>query len=103
MPKPLDASEIDVRLGATWVKPEYIQQFIEETFKAPAYYMGKNNVAQKDHISVQYSPLTAEWHIDNKGLGNDLLIPLATTRFGSKRKNGLEILENLLNLRDSKV
>ena len=103
MPKPLDASEIDVRLGATWVKPEYIQQFIEETFKVPAYYMGKNNVAQKDHISVQYSPLTAEWHIDNKGLGNDLMIPLATTRFGSKRKNGLEILENLLNLRDSKV
>lgn len=103
MPKPLDASEIDVRLGATWVKPEYIQQFIEETFQVPAYYIGKNNVAQKDHISVQYSPLTAEWHIDNKGLGNDLMIPLAKTRFGSERKNGLEILENLLNLRDTKV
>lgn len=53
MPKPLDASEIDVRLGATWVKPEYIQKFIEETFKVPAYYMGR--IMKHRRITFPYS------------------------------------------------
>ena len=102
IPEPLKAEEIDVHLGSTWVKPEYVEQFIEENFKAPAW-MFTGNSSRGDRVRVTFEPNTAEWNIANKGLGNGPFIPLASTKFGTERKNGLEILENTLNLRDTKV
>ena len=93
-PKDLDASEIDVRLGATWVSPDYIQQFMQETFETP-FYLRKN-------IEVKYSEFTAEWRITGKSSPgyNDVA---AYMTYGTERANAYRILEETLNLKDIRV
>ena len=100
MPKPLEAVEIDVRLGATWIKPEYVEAFMQEKFQIPQWRFSAT-ISKADDVRVSYDPVSVEWHINNKRIGKDM--PLAVSKYGTKRKNGLEILENSLNLRDSKV
>ena len=95
-PKDLEASEIDVRLGATWLAPSIVQQFMMETFQPP-YRIRYNNA-----ITVRYSPYTSEWRISNKsatGFGDIM----ATETYGTHRANAYKILEDTLNLRDSRV
>ena len=95
-PKDLEASEIDVRLGATWLDPSIVQQFMMETFQPP-YRIRYNN-----SITVRYSPYTSEWRISNKsatGFGDII----ATETYGTRRANAYKILEDTLNLRDSRV
>ena len=95
-PKDLEASEIDVRLGATWLAPSIVQQFMMETFQPP-YRIRYNNA-----ITVRYSPYTSEWRISNKsatGFGDIM----ATESYGTRRANAYKILEDALNLRDSRV
>ena len=95
-PKDLEASEIDVRLGATWLDPSIVQQFMMETFQPP-YRIRYNNA-----ITVRYSPYTSEWRISNKsatGCGDIM----ATETYGTRRANAYKILEDTLNLRDSRV
>ena len=93
-PKDLDASEIEVRLGATWIDKEYIQQFMYETFRTP-YYLQRN-------IEVNYSSFTAEWQITGK-----TSVPYsdvaANTTYGTSRANAYKILEDSLNLRDVRI
>ena len=93
-PKDLDASEIEVRLGANWIKPEYITQFMAEVFKTPNYYAGND-------IKATYSEISGAWNISGKSLdrGN----PLVTNTFGTMRVNGYKLLEDVLNLRDTKI
>ena len=93
-PKDLDASEIDVRLGATWVNRDYIQQFMEETFEPP-FYLRRN-------IEVKFSPMTAEWQITGKSTPsrNDVH---AYMTYGTSRANAYRILEDTLNLRDIRI
>lgn len=93
-PKPLEATEIDVRLGATWVDTEYIQQFMEETFNTPYYRRYK--------VKVEYSSVTGEWKVGEKGVGwgNDVM---ATSTYGTTRATAYQILEDSLNLRDVRV
>ena len=93
-PKDLDASEIDVRLGATWVGKQYIQQFMEETLEIPFY--------QRRAIQVQFSEYTAEWHINGKNVPSYSNVPVNIT-YGTDRANGLRILEDTLNLRDIRI
>ena len=100
MPEPLDASEIDVRLGATWIKPEYIEEFMQESFQLPKWRFYQET-SKSDNLQVSFAPQSVEWHINNKRIGQDT--PLAVSKYGTSRKNGLEILENALNLRDTKV
>ena len=95
-PRELEASEIDVRLGATWLAPSIVQQFMMETFQPP-YRIRYNNA-----ITVRYSPYTSEWRISNKsatGYGDIM----ATETYGTRRANAYKILEDTLNLRDSRV
>ena len=95
-PKDLEASEIDVRLGATWLDSSIVQQFMMETFQPP-YRIRYNN-----SITVRYSPYTSEWRISNKsatGYGDIM----ATETYGTRRANAYKILEDTLNLRDSRV
>ena len=93
-PKDLDASEIEVRLGATWIDKEYIQQFMYETFDTP-FYLQRS-------IEVHYSPFTAEWQISGKNAVsyNDVA---AYTTYGTDRANAYRILEDSLNLRDVRI
>ena len=93
-PKDLDASEIEVRLGANWVKPEYITQFMKEVFKTPNYYAGID-------IKATYSEISGAWNISSKSLdrGN----PLVTNTYGTMRVNAYKLLEDALNLRDTKI
>ena len=93
-PKDLDASEIEVRLGATWIDPSYIQRFMEETFEPPYYLRHK--------IKVHYSPHTAEWQVEGKSVvgHNDIA---AYTTFGTGRANAYRLLEESLNLRDIRI
>ena len=93
-PKDLDASEIEVRLGATWIDKEYIQQFMYETFHTP-YYLQRS-------IQVKYVPYTAEWQVTSKnavGYGD----VAANTTYGTDRANAYKILEDSLNLRDVRI
>ena len=95
-PKDLEASEIDVRLGATWLDSSIVQQFMMETFQPP-YRIRYNN-----SITVRYSPYTSGWRISNKsatGYGDIM----ATETYGTRRANAYKILEDTLNLRDSRV
>ena len=95
-PRELEASEIDVRLGATWLDSSIVQQFMMETFQPP-YRIRYNN-----SITVRYSPYTSEWRISNKsatGFGDIM----ATETYGTRRANAYKILEDTLNLRDSRV
>ena len=93
-PRDLTASEIDVRLGATWIEPQYIRQFIDETFK-PSFWASQN-------IKVHYSPVTGEWRVEGKSAtgANDVN---AYNTYGTQRMNAYKILENTLNLRDVRV
>ena len=93
-PKDLDASEIEVRLGATWIDREYIQQFMYETFNTP-FYLQRS-------IGVNYSSFTAEWQIKGKSSVsyNDVA---AYTTYGTSRANAYKILEDSLNLRDVRI
>ena len=94
IPKDLDASEIDVRLGATWIDKEYITRFMHETFSTPAYL--------QRYIEVQYSPYTAEWGISGKTAISDNNVAAYVT-YGTDRTNAYRILEDTLNLRDVRI
>ena len=93
-PKDLDASEIEVRLGATWIDKEYIQQFMYETFDTP-FYLQRN-------IEVNYTPFTAEWQITGKSSISQNNVAAYTT-YGTSRANAYKILEDSLNLRDVRI
>ena len=93
-PKDLEASEIDVRLGATWVDKKYINQFMFETFQTPFY--------MKRSIHVNYSAYTAEWYIDGKSLMSANNVAAYVT-YGTDRANAYRILEDTLNLRDIRI
>ena len=93
-PKDLDASEIDVRLGATWIDADYIQQFMEETFETP-YYLRRS-------IEVKFSELTAEWRINGKSSPNYNDVAAYVT-YGTERANAYRILEETLNLKDIRI
>ena len=93
-PRELTASEIDVRLGATWIEPRYIEQFMFNTFQ-PSYWASRS-------MSVNYSPYTSEWRIEGKSAvsANDVN---ACSTYGTSRMNAYKILENTLNLRDVRI
>ena len=93
-PKDLEASEIDVRLGATWLAPEIIQKFMAETFQIP-YYL-------RHAVKVRYSPYTAEWRIEGKSaMGRGDITSIET--YGTSRANAYKILEDTLNLKDVRI
>ncbi len=93
-PRELEASEIDVRLGATWLSPDIVQKFMEETFRVP-YYMRRS-------IAVKFSPHTAEWRIEGKtSLGKGDITSCET--YGTGRANAYKILEETLNLKDIRI
>lgn len=94
-PKDLDASEIEVRLGATWVEDTYVTQFMGELFQTPANYLGSK-------IEAKYAKGTGRWYISGKNLdssGNSLV----TSTYGTGRANAYRLLEDALNLRDTKI
>ena len=93
-PKDLDASEIEVRLGATWIDKEYIQQFMYETFNTP-YYLQRA-------IQVNYASYTAEWQVTGKSSVSEKDVAAYTT-YGTSRANAYKILEDSLNLRDVRI
>ena len=93
-PKNLDASEIEVRLGATWIDKEYIQQFMYETFDTP-FYLQRS-------IEVHYTPFTAEWQISGKNVVGQNNVAAYST-YGTSRANAYKILEDSLNLRDVRI
>ena len=93
-PKDLDASEIEVRLGATWIDKEYIQQFMYETFDTP-FYLQRS-------IEIHYSAFTAEWQISGKNAVGQRDVAAYTT-YGTGRANAYKILEDSLNLRDVRI
>ena len=93
-PKDLDASEIEVRLGATWIDKEYIQQFMYETFNTP-YYLQRA-------IQVNYASFTAEWQVTSKNSVSENDVAAYTT-YGTSRANAYKILEDSLNLRDVRI
>ena len=93
-PKELEASEIDVRLGATWLAPEIIQRFMQETFQIP-YYL-------RHDVNVRFSPYTAEWRVQGKSaLGHGDI--MSTETYGTHRANAYKILEDTLNLKDVRI
>ena len=93
-PKELEASEIDVRLGATWLAPEIIQKFMQETFQVP-YYLRRD-------VNVRFSPYTAEWRVQGKSaLGHGDI--MSTETYGTHRANAYKILEDTLNLKDVRI
>ena len=94
-PKLLDASEIEVRLGATWVDPKYINDFMRQVFETPEWKM------DKEVIGVQYSSVTGQWNI--KGKNADSGNPLVEATYGTGRANAYKILEDSLNLRDCRI
>ena len=94
-PKDLDASEIEVRLGAAWVEDTYITQFMGELFQTPANYLGTK-------IEAKYAKETGRWFISGKKLDSDRN-SLTTSTYGTDRANGYRLLEDALNLRDTKI
>jgi len=93
MPEPLTASDIDVRMGATWIEPEYIKQFILETLQVPRF--------MNHRIKVSFSEYTSEWLVEGKNF--DRANVTANMTFGTGRKNAYDIIEDTLNLRDVRV
>ena len=93
-PKDLNASEIEVRLGANWIKAEYITDFMEQVFKTPSYYIGSS-------IKATYSEISGAWNISGKSL--DRSNPRVMNTYGTMRVNGYRLLEDALNLRDTKI
>lgn len=94
-PKELDASEIEVRIGATWVKPEYLEDFMRDTFETPQHLFDKNIVG------IQFSDVTGQWNV--KGKNADYGNALVNMTYGTSRRNAYQILEDSLNLKDSRV
>lgn len=94
-PKELDASEIEVRLGATWIRTAYIEDFMRDIFETPDYLFDRNLVG------VQYSDITGQWNV--KGKNADRGNALVNMTFGTGRANSYKILEDSLNLRDSRI
>ena len=93
-PKDLDASEIEVRLGATWIEPAYITQFMGELFGTPDYLLGRQ-------IEVKYAPVNGQWNVSGKNA--DYRNPRVTATYGTQRANAYRLLEDALNLRDTKI
>ena len=94
-PKELDASEIEVRIGATWVKPEYLEDFMRDTFETPQHLFDKNI------MGIQFSGVTGQWNV--KGKNADYGNTLVNMTYGTSRRNAYQILEDSLNLKDSRV
>ena len=94
-PKELDTSEIEVRIGATWIEPKYIEDFMRETFETPDYLFDRNLVG------VQYSDVTGQWNV--KGKNADRGNSLVNMTYGTSRANAYRILEDSLNLRDTRI
>lgn len=94
-PKELDASEIEVRIGATWVKPEYLEDFMRDTFETPQHLFDKNV------MGIQFSGVTGQWNV--KGKNADFGNTLVNMTYGTSRRNAYQILEDSLNLKDSRV
>ena len=94
-PKELDASEIEVRVGATWISPKYIEDFMRETFETPEYLFDRNT------MGVLYSNVTGQWNV--KGKNADRGNALVNMTYGTGRANAYKILEDSLNLRDTRI
>ena len=94
-PKELDASEIEVRIGATWIEPHYIVDYMRDTFETP------QDLFDRDVMAVLFSDVTGEWRI--KGKNADYGNSLVSTTYGTTRRNAYQILEDSLNLKDSRV
>ena len=93
-PKDLEASDIEVRLGATWIAPEYINQFMREVFHTPYYRIGT-------HIKANYAEVSGAWFIDGKTY--DKYNATVETTYGTSRVNGYKLLEDALNLKDTRI
>lgn len=98
MPERFTAGDIDIRLGATWIPIDYIQQFMVETFKTPRSLQPYEHKWRGASIEVNYSAATATWSISNKSA--DKYNVTAATTFGTEKRNGYQLLEDALNLRD---
>lgn len=94
--KDLDASEIEARLGATWISPEYITEFMAETFHTPRQHINY------ERIKVQYAEVTGQWNVKGKNVDSSNN-PLSTATYGTQRANAYRLLEDALNLRDTKI
>ena len=94
-PKELDASEIEVRIGATWIDPKYIEDFMRETFQTPDYLFNR------DMIGVKFSDITGQWNV--KGKNSDYGNTLVNNTFGTSRVNAYRLLEDALNLKDTRI
>ena len=94
-PKELDASEIEVRIGATWIATKYIEDFMHETFETPGYLI------ERGTMGVQYSDVTGQWNV--KGKNADRGNALVNMTYGTSRANAYRILEDSLNLRDTRI
>ena len=95
-PKDLDASEIEARLGATWISPDYITEFMAETFHTPRHHINY------ERIKVQYAEVTGQWNVKGKNVDSSNN-PLSTSTYGTQRANAYRWLEDALNLRDTKI
>ena len=95
-PKDLDASEIEARLGATWIFPDYITEFMAETFHTPRQHINY------ERIKVQYAEVTGQWNVKGKNVDSSNN-PLSTAIYGTQRANAYRLLEDALNLRDTKI
>lgn len=103
MPEPLKAGDIDVKIGATWLDPQYYEQFLYETLQTP-----RSNRSDLNHfawqrarlITAEYSEHTGSWHINNKNQDNSVI---SRQQYGSRHMNAYEIMEHLLNLKEPKV
>ncbi len=94
-PRDLDASEIEVRIGATWIEPRFIEDFMREVFETPS------RLLERDVIKIQYSDVTGQWNV--KGKNADYGNALVNMTYGTNRRNAYQILEDSLNLKDSRV
>ena len=94
-PRELDASEIEVRIGATWIEPRFIEDFMREVFETPEHLLNR------DVIKIRYSDVTGQWNV--KGKNADLGNALVNMTYGTSRRNAYQILEDSLNLKDSRV
>ena len=99
MPERLEASSIDVRLGSTWIKPEYIRDFVYQLVNTPNWH--KSPYSQSQFIDVQYSPISSAWMITNKG--TDKWNVQATTTYGTSDRTAYELIEDALNLKATTV
>ncbi len=95
-PKYLDASEIEARLGVTWISPDYITEFMAETFHTPRQHINY------ERIKVQYAEVTGQWNVKGKNVDSSNN-PLSTATYGTQRANAYRLLEDALNLRDTKI